>query len=227
MTRLMRPQSPPLLSVSSPTSKDPAVGTPKTAYVDYQARASTFKVGDRAYSMLGGNPAIGGTVVAVWPAIGMVDLQLPHGNVRCPVEELVLHDTPSPNASSDIALNSVPGGLGTVPVSGGPVAAVRQVSAPLKGSSQATDARFARSSRRVTAAFVKKAVYWVNLDRKYRLTKEEAATGNICCPRCENSFLEKASYKKEEGRSVRLRVCPSCLFIIRDCDLEGLASGGV
>ena len=60
--------------------------------VDYQARASAFTVGARTYPLLG-DPSAAGSVVAVWPAIGMVDVQFPHGVSRYPVEDLVVDST--------------------------------------------------------------------------------------------------------------------------------------
>ena len=88
-----------------------------TQYVDYQRRSQAFELGMRVYPFLGGNPARSGIVVAVFPAIGMVDVQFPHGSMRYPVEELVV-DTSGDylNIYSD-DLDTIPGGVGTVPVS--------------------------------------------------------------------------------------------------------------
>lgn len=91
-------------------------------YVDYQARAKEFKVGLSVYRLLGGTPWSAGTVVAVWPAIGMVDVEWPNGTSRVPVEDLQIKDkdsidvvTPSPESAV------VPAGVGTdAPVSSGP-----------------------------------------------------------------------------------------------------------
>ena len=170
-------------------------------YVNYQARASGFKVGDRVYPLLKGNPANGGTVVAVWPAIGMVDVQYPHGETRSPVEDLLIDRRMSIESEVDVQSDTVPGGTHTVPVSGGPGPEVRE------------------ASQRVTSSFLKQAVYWAAKNRQYRPSKLEMETGNFCCPRCDENFLRRASYKREGGVSVRLWACPGCLFIIRDCDL--------
>ena len=91
-------------------------------YIDYQARAKEFKVGLSVYRLLGGTPWSAGTVVAVWPAIGMVDVEWPNGTSRVPVEDLQIKDknsvdvvTPSPDGAV------VPAGIGTnAPVSSGP-----------------------------------------------------------------------------------------------------------
>lgn len=168
------------------------------SYVDYQARATAFHVGDRVYPILKGNPSNGGTVVAVWPAIGMVDVQYPHGATRVPVEDLLIDSGSSIDASVDVAYDSVPGGTHTVPVSGGP-----------------TPGRVASSHlNRV-------AVYWAAKGRQYRPTKEELTTGKLCCPRCEDAYLRKTLYKMEEGARVKLFVCPECLFIVRRDDVLG------
>lgn len=170
-------------------------------YVDYQARATAFHVGDRVYPILKGNPSNGGTVVAVWPAIGMVDVQYPHGATRAPVEDLLVDAGGHIDASVDVADDSVPGGTHTVPVSMGPDRdAVRRVA---------------------TAHLNRVAVYWAAKGRQYRPTKTELATGQLCCPRCEDAYLRKTLYKMEEGARVKLFVCPECLFIVRRDDVPG------
>lgn len=185
---------------------------PKAAnYSDYQARATAFKLGDCVYPLLGGSPTNGGTVIAVWPAIGMVDVQFPHGATRYPVEELEISPTPNPEAATDLEFDSVPGGAGTVPVSGGPVRGVAGGGKPLTVS-----------PRNIAAAYVKQAVYWASVNRKYRPTKQELETGELCCPRCEDAILRKVVYKKEGGKRVRLFCCPKCLFLLRRDDVLGM-----
>ena len=91
----------------------------KHAYVDYQGRAQLFKPGMSVYHALNGNPSVSGIVRAVYPAIGMVDVQFPMGDQRLPVEDLMI--------ARDIPLDplldkaSIPGGTGTHPVSAGAV----------------------------------------------------------------------------------------------------------
>jgi hypothetical protein len=168
-------------------------------YIDYQARATAFHVGDRVYPILKGNPSNGGTVVAVWPAIGMVDVQYPHGATRAPVEDLLIDSGSSIDASVDMAYDSVPGGTHTVPVSGGPV----------------------RVARVLTAHLNKMALYWAAKGRQYRPSKTEIATRQLCCPRCEDAYLRKTLYKMEEGCRVKLFVCSECLFCVRRDDVLG------
>ena len=172
-------------------------------YIDYQARANGFKVGDRVYPILKGNPSNGGTVVAVWPAIGAVDVQYPHGTTRSPVEDLLIDRGRSIESEVDIQTDSVPGGTHTVPVSGGPGPSIRE------------------ASQRVARKYLKHAVYWAAKGRVYKPSRTEMETGNLCCPRCEDAFLRKTIYKREGGSNVKLYCCPECLFLIRRDDILG------
>lgn len=91
-----------------------------SAFTDWQQRAREFQVGDSALPQ-GEAPESAGTVVAVYPAIGMVDVQLVAGVMRYPAEELVLirdGQVITPSVEND----TVPGGAGQAPVSAGPSA---------------------------------------------------------------------------------------------------------
>lgn len=160
-----------------------------TTYVDYQAIASDFEVGMSVYTYTDGSPSRAGIVVAVYPAIGMVDVQYPHGSTRLPVEELVIDHSKeiSPLAESHI---SVPGGAGSYPVSLG--------------------------SKKVAAEYMEKqAIYWWAKDRVYRKSKGEDEPQ---CPKCKET-LKRSVYKRRNGKSDRLLVCTSCLFIIKSTDI--------
>lgn len=91
-----------------------------SAFTDWQERASEFKIGDGAVPK--GEPLTAtGTVVAVYPAIGMIDVQLVDGTMRYPAEDLVLvrdGKVIPPKVEHD----TVPGGVGQYPVSAGPSA---------------------------------------------------------------------------------------------------------
>lgn len=181
------------------------------AYVDYQQRASEFAVGDIVYPFMSGDPGLNGRVQAVYPAIGMVDVEWPHGSERVPVEELQQYfnragDYNPPSVGHD----NVPGGADKVPVPAGPVPPVDQ--RPL-------GKRAAMAAPRVARAFIKKALYWADIDRKYRATQSEVDSGSYACPRCPGQFMRPAVYKRESGVSVRLLVCPECLFILKPCDI--------
>jgi hypothetical protein len=84
-----------------------------SANTDYQARSAEFSVGDVVFPYEASSDK-SGTIVSVYPAIGMVDVQFPSGSKRYPVEDLQRAD----HKPSDY--DSVPGGAGSVSVSGGP-----------------------------------------------------------------------------------------------------------
>lgn len=179
----------------------------RTAVVNYQNRAKDFAIGDMVYPYTqvgaGMNPtAYSGRVVAVWPAIGMVDVEFPTGNTRFPVEEL--QKTHSPDAvPPKPTADTVPGGAGSEPVSPGPKDAD-------------PGRKTAKIASRVAQAYVKKALYWGATDRHYRATRSELDGNAFCCPRCEGDLiLQKAVYKREDGQSVRLLACKNCLFLIK------------
>lgn len=71
------------------------------------------------------------------------------------------------------------------------------------------------------------ALYWASPDRKYRSSRSEIENGKFVCPRCPCEddnipYLRKAPYRREEGRSERLYVCPHCMFAIRAEDILGV-----
>ena len=167
--------------------------------VDYQERAKEFAVGD-IVTPFGIWDAQGGRVTAVWPAIGMVDVEFSIGNRRYPVEDLQKIDS-NGNASPPHT-NSVPGGQPTVSVPGGP------------------------NESKVAAAYAKKSLYWAGRDRKYRKTTPEMATGCPNCPKCGHGFpLKRAIYKRRDGSSERLMGCPGCMFLIKDADIVNFGPG--
>jgi len=183
-----------------------------TVYVDYQQRAREFTVGDMAFPLAGGatDEAQAGRVVAVWPAIGQVDLEFAWGSGRYSVED-VQRVTDSIAKPPDAESVTVPGGAGTVGVPGGPGA---------KRASMSMD--------RVAHAFVKSALYWASKNRHYRATKEELDGGKYACPKChpheetgDRPYLRPANYKRQDGQSHRLLGCPQCLFLIKRCDILG------
>jgi hypothetical protein len=168
-------------------------------YVDYQQRAAEFAVGDSVSSPSAAAYHLLGTVVAVYPAIGMVDVEWPNGAERLPVEDLqrYVDGRPTPPASEH---DNVPGGAAKVSVPGGPKTA---------------------SVVRVAEDFVKKAVYWAAPNRQYRATRIECESGQYVCPNCKTVNLRPANYKRFEGASVRLLACPECLFLVCQEDVIG------
>ena len=202
-----------------------------TVYIDYQQRASEFSVGD-AVVPFGADSMVSGRVVSVFPAIGMVDVEFAYGNKRYPVEDLqrIRQDSPVNEPHHD----SVPGGAGSMEVPGGPDPSRNSPDTPIPAFMVDDDEedverekrRTARIethlSQRVAKAYVKKALYWAALDRKYRATKSESSSSDFGCPKCGDGSLRKAIYKREGGASEKLMGCPSCMFLIKRCDILGL-----
>ncbi len=249
-------------------------------YVNYQERATEFAVGDPVVPFGVGMESLG-AVTAVWPAIGMVDVEFPHGNRRYPVEELqrVRKDAPIVEPQTD----SVPGGSGTVEVSGGPypmkdevdvphpvaldkaAETVSKQAAPLATPVKTRQESLNRIVPRVAQLWARKqlhklaaeeiqqeikqaakdpeiasivlesqetpqtdktardltALYWNGKDRKYRARQGESDGKRYYCPKCKDVRLQKAVYKREEGKSDRLLGCKQCLFLVRRDDVTG------
>ena len=183
-----------------------------TVYVDYQQRAREFSVGDMAYPLAGAatDESQAGRVVAVFPGIGQVDIEFPWGSGRYPVED-VQRVTDIVTKAPDPDHTTVPGGVGTVGIPGGPV-----------------EKRAALAIDRVASAFIKSAVYWAGKDRSYRATRAEAESNKFRCPRCrvENGsdpiYLRPVNYKREDGQSHQLFGCPACMFLIKRDRIQGL-----
>jgi hypothetical protein len=165
-----------------------------TTYVDYQERARGFAKGQRVFPYGEGNSSRSGVVLAVFPAIGMVDVQFPHGTTRLPVEELVI-DTSKDYSSDPSKENSLPSGDRVVPVT----------------------SKTASAHRVANRHF--EAMYWVAPDRTYRLCRGENPM-TPSCPKCKGA-MGTTVYKRRGGKSERLLVCPSCLFIIKHTDVIG------
>lgn len=180
--------------------------TSRTAqnYVNYQERASEFAVGDVVVPF-GYWPGVSGRVVALWPAIGMADVQFTGGTKRYPVEELQRID--AKGDANPPRTESVPGGKGTVPV-------------PTTSPPQRDDLDALAS--RVAHGFVRNALYWSAPGRKYRLTRSEQDAGCYKCPKCgDDAQLRRTVYKRMNGVSERLLGCPTCLFLIKEGDILG------
>lgn len=169
----------------------------KRSTYDYQSRADNFQVGMRVFPFYLGKKDLAGIVRAVFPAIGMVDVEFPHGTSRYPVEDLVVDTSGDVQSLSNDTPDSVPGGLGTVPVSGGTYAN--------------------KSASKLASRYMSKsAIYWNGVGRKYRQRRDEV---NPCCPKCKEVELKSTTYKRRDGVSERLLGCPSCLFLIKHDDL--------
>ena len=182
----------------------------KTAsmFVDYQQRAKEFHVGDAVSSPMASAYHLHGTVTAVWPAIGMVDVEWPNGSERLAVEDLQRYTDHREPAPPDVLHDNVPGGNTKDSVSKG-------------------DPNWV-ATRRVAESYVQKmihrsktALYWGAPDRHYRATGAEQESGKFTCPNCKTSVLRAASYKRADGVSERLFACPDCVFLVLREDVIG------
>jgi hypothetical protein len=199
-----------------------------TTYVDYQQRGAEFRVGDSIIPF-GASAEFAGRVVAVFPAIGMIDVEFPNGNKRYPVED-VQRVRPSQPVVTPVT-DSTPGGSGTVRVPGGPSKPMNVVDRPLPvvelDTGEKDEFEQSREDRvkssalalRVAQAFVKQAIYWNGADRKYRASTGELEGKTYLCPKCKDVPLRKAVYKRTEGQSDRLFGCPTCLFLVKRDDI--------
>jgi hypothetical protein len=197
----------------------------KTAenFVDYQARAAEFQVDDLVVPY-GYDSSLAGRVTAVWPSIGMLDVEYVTGNKREPAEEVQLL-----NRRRDVVpptTNSAPGGQPTVSVPGGPYPPATEEQR--EEAAQETDKMASvrePSNRRVAEAFVKRSLYWHQADRQYRATREEIESGHYNCPTCKAKgtvvALRPAVYKRSGGVSEKLLGCPTCLFLVKKADIIG------
>lgn len=176
------------------------------SYVDYQQRARSFFVGAKVYPFILGHSDMVGRVVQVFPAIGMVDVEWPHGSQRMAVEELqIINSLQEPPS---VETSNVPGGAGTIPVSSGP-------------STDPVMLRKAAAVDKVAANYIHNAMYWGASNRHYKATAQELISNRFFCPRCKTSVLKGANYKKDDGVQERLLACPKCLFLIKKSDIIG------
>jgi hypothetical protein len=170
-----------------------------------------FSVGDTVapFGML---ESWSGRVTAVWPGIGMVDVETAAGNKRYPAESL--QEYIGGNASPP-ETNSTPGGDQWV-----------SVPAPKPATSKQASAKRVANEYRKRALFDKGAIYWAGPDRQYRRTRSESECGSVFCPRCkeDSSPLERAIYKRRGGKSDKLLGCKLCLFLIKESDILNFES---
>ena len=168
----------------------------KKGFANYQQRSYDLEVGDAVIPQYDNNSSVG-RVVALYPAIGMADVQFSYGQGRYPVEDIE-KVTESQLGASAPNFEDVPGGAGTVSVPGGP----RPKTA---------------SAEKIASSYMKKALYWDQGPRIYRATRSEQEGGGYCCPKCRHSPLQLRKYKIKG----RLLVCPACNFMIKQENVKG------
>ena len=174
--------------------------------VNWQERASEFAVGDIVVPF-GMFDSSAGRVTAVWPAIGMVDVEMANGNKRYPAEDLQKMD-PSATSVPPMTDSTPAEGGGSVSVPGGPY------------PSNSVKETYRIMANDISRRWVKDAIYWTEKDRKYRMNRSESHSGSPTCPKCQDSVpLKKAVYKRRDGSSEHLMGCPGCMFLIKDSDI--------
>jgi hypothetical protein len=191
---------------------------------NWQARGQEFQVG-QTVKLINGGDTDQGRVIAVWPGIGMVDIQWPHTSYRMPVEDLQIVN-PGDDQYISPMHEDVPGGAGTDAFVSEGAPATNWIDAEVPRVELVQEVDTAIVSRKVAKQFVKQSLYWHARDRKYRISRDEHTSGQYRCPArtCEG-HLRKATYKMDGGSLVKCHACPSCLFIIRTADMV-LADGG-
>lgn len=210
----------------------------KTSYVDSQALAKAFSIGDTVLFPIftrGSNyaPTIG-KVTAVLPQIGFVDVETPFGSVRMAPEDLIkttsedasyLQDTSYSSYDHDkarkIASRYLESEFTSVCEAGYTSQALRiteeDAYKAVKASKPTLSPDLIEQALRVAytePAITKTALYWRAKGRRYMPSVKEVACGTFSCPNCRNC-LEQTHYKK----NTKLYVCRECLFTIRPGDL--------
>lgn len=220
----------------------------KTSYVDYQALAAQFKVGERVRKV---DPVRGrefpnfleGRVEAVLSSIGFVDVAFPWGTDRMS-PDLLMKVEGTPAVYSDFLDSYDRRKSASAPPLYKVVAALfarhagtlyetalrmREVGIEEMDAYSKMATRYASTYGddvvREAVQFAydvneKVAIYWKARGRQYVPTKQERETGVLFCPRCKCE-MGRTVYKKR----TKLYACGECLFLIKpgdlvDCDAE-------
>ena len=218
----------------------------RKAYVDYQALAAQFTVGEfvRKIDAVRGKEFanfLEGRVEAVLTGIGFVDVAFPWGTDRMSPDLLVRVEG-NPAVSGDF-LDSYDRNKGGKPHERVAVAHARQAGPLYETALRMREAgvsemdayskiydRYASTlgdgvvTEAVSFAYeasTKVALYWKEKGRRYCPSREERDTGVLNCPRCK-AQMGRTVYKKH----VKLYACPSCLFLIKPGDLIDPAAPG-
>ena len=181
----------------------------------YDLLAEELSIGDAVIPI--GQPVGGvGRITKIYFGIGMVDVQFNGGNTRMPAEDLKFVDEGEYSFAPDHD-TTVGGEIEEEPFGSRDIS----VTPPSEAFTPILNDMFYEDtlSTKVAQRFVKKALYWAGVDRKYRATRTECGSAYLC-PKCiEPSVMKKAIYKRLEGSSDRLWGCPRCMFLIKDSDI--------
>lgn len=173
----------------------------------------TFSVGDQVEILAPSSMGVG-TVIAVWPAIEMLDVRFLWGDERVAMKEVLLVDPANllygdfPTDAPEMVMVS----------EGGRRRASRHAKAVSEMARQYAS-HIGPSARRIASSYLTKtALYWAAEDRKYRCNRSEYEEGKYTCPR-DGYPLQRTIYKREGGKSLRLLACKKCLFLIKESDI--------
>ena len=132
---------------------------------NWQSRGQEFAVG-QAVRLVNGGETDEGRVVAVWPAIGMCDVEFPHTSYRIPVEDLQIVN---PGEDTFIAPmhEIVPGGPGSAAYmsEGAPQSNTIDAEAPRVELVHEVNDPALRMANRVANAYLKKQA-WLERERR-------------------------------------------------------------
>ena len=179
--------------------------------VNWQQMANAYRVGDLV-NLLGDDVPQGvGRVVAVWPAIGMVDVLWPSGWDRKPVEELIRLDDSTPYVPPTADAGAIPGGVKKVPVSGGKKASRVAGSKFSPGDKVVVKSTHGyapyRGQQGVIDKYVPFGKYYVQLKKERVLVDQDQLDkqASVSVQRVAQAFEKKSLYWKERDR----QYCPS------------------
>lgn len=175
----------------------------KADAINYQARAHEFHVGDIVRTFLDSADSEG-RVIAVFPAIGMADIQWSSTSFRHPVEDLQIVN---PGEARFVAPKheTLPGGTKKGPVSEGVGSPSTEIyTTPNVEPVVVVNKNIAG---KVAKAYVIKSLY----------QNREACSGSVC-PKCRKA-LRKGSFN-HLGKTTRIAACADCLFFVRERDLN-------
>lgn len=181
----------------------------------------TFSVGDQVEILAPSSMGVG-TVIAVWPAIEMLDVRFLWGDERVAMKE-VLQVDPANLLYGDFPVDT---GEMVMVSEGGRRRASRHakaISTMARQHASNTSPRSHHGERirvtRIASSYLAKtALYWAAEDRKYRCNRSEYEEGSYTCPR-DGYPLQRTIYKREGGKSLRLLACKKCLFLIKESDI--------
>lgn len=158
------------------------------ADLNYQSRAKSIRVNDVVVPV-GMLDTQSGRVTAVYPAIGMADVEMLSGNTRYPVEELqVFNDD-------------------------GAVVPIGAVSIDTEDEHKVVATMEVPSAKRVAMYWADRDRKYKMTKAEHECGKPS------CPRCKDAPALKRCVFRRTEGQSERLLGCPQCMFLIHDTDI--------